>query len=297
MGTEKERDALQTIMNNVPSIIGIYGEKISYMNPYGLQMLGYNERDILGLSPLDLVDIRDEERKAISGNIKRRLTGEYFEEKYTLKIKKKNGETFWGEILTTTIFSKNEWAGLVLIADVNERVINELKLSKEKDIFRGLSELDDLTQIPNRRSFDENIANCLTDKIPNGKKFSLIMFDIDLFKNINDTLGHQTGDTVLKDIALLIKENTRKEDFFARFGGEEFMIIVPDADIEKAAEIAEKLRLSIETHNFLPEIKVTCSFGVTSCKAGDTTDNIIYRVDAALYKAKANGRNRVKTFV
>ena len=283
------------LSENIPSIVGLYREKIFYMNPFGLKILGYTEETIKELNPLDLVEAREEEKFLLSENIKRRLNGEQFESTYTLKVKKKSGETFWGEIVATTIFFENIWTGLFIIADVSGRVVNELKLLKEKDVFKELSELDGLTDIPNRRSFDAKLEDYLSNTPLKNPKFSLIMFDIDLFKEINDTFGHQAGDAVLSELASLIKENIRKDDFFARFGGEEFMIISNNIGVSGAVELAEKLRLAIETHGFPLKINVKCSFGVTACKSGDTADIIIKRADNALYKAKENGKNRVES--
>ena len=283
------------LSENIPSIIVLYREKIVYMNPFGLKMLGYTEETIKELNPLDLAEAREEEKFNLSENIKRRLGGEQFELKYTLKVKKKSGETFWGEIVSTTIFFENAWTGLIIIADVSDRVVNELKLLKEKDVFKELSELDGLTDIPNRRSFDAKLEDYLNNARLKNLKFSLIMFDIDHFKEINDTFGHQAGDAVLSELAFLIKDNIRKDDFFARFGGEEFMIISNNIGVSGAVELAEKLRSKIELHNFSINSSVKCSFGVTACKSGDTADIIIKRADDALYKAKENGRNRVES--
>ena len=283
------------LSENLPSVIGLYRKKVVYINLFGLEVLGYGENEIKTLSLLDLVEGREEEKNRLLKNIERRLNGDSFEEKYTLKVKKKSGETFWGELLTTTILYENKWTGLVIITDVSERVVKELKLLKEKDVFKELSELDGLTDIPNRRSFDEKLSNCLSSALIKNMKFSLIMFDIDHFKEINDTFGHQAGDAVLSELASLIKENIRKDDFLARFGGEEFMIISNNIGVSGAVELAEKLRLKIETHSFSIKSGVKCSFGVTACKNGDTAYIIIKRVDDALYKAKENGRNRVKS--
>ena len=291
----KSVEFFKILSENIPSIIYLYREKIVYMNPFGLKILGYTEETIKELSPLDLAEVREEEKFLLSENIKRRLGGEQFESKYTLKVKKKSGETFWGEIVSTTIFFENAWTGLVIIADVSDRVVNELKLLKEKDAFKELSEVDGLTDIPNRRSFDAKLEYYLSNTLLKNLKFSLIMLDIDHFKEINDTFGHQAGDAVLSELASLIKENIRKDDFFARFGGEEFMIISNNISVGGAVELAEKLRLAIETHDFPLKINVKCSFGVTACKSGDTADIIIKRADNALYEAKENGRNRVES--
>ena len=292
---KKSVEFFKILSENIPSIIGLYREKFIYMNPFGLKILGYTEETIKDLNPPDLVEAREEEKSLLSENVKRRLRGEQFESKYTLKVKKKSGETFWGEIISTTIFFENAWTGLVIIADVSDRVVNELNLMKEKDVFKELSELDGLTHIPNRRSFDTKLEYYLSNALLNNAKFSLIMFDIDRFKEINDIFGHQAGDSVLSELASLIKDNIRKDDFFARFGGEEFMIISNNIGISGAYELAEKLRLKIETYGFSLKTKVRCSFGVTGYKRDDTAESIVKRADEALYKAKENGRNRVES--
>ena len=292
---KKSVEFFKILSENIPSIIGLYREKFIYMNPFDLKILGYTEETIKDLNPPDLVEAREEEKSLLSENVKRRLRGEQFESKYTLKVKKKSGETFWGEIISTTIFFENAWTGLAIISDVSDRVISELNLMKEKDVFKELSELDGLTHIPNRRSFDTKLGDYLSNALLNNAKFSLIMLDIDRFKEINDTFGHQAGDSVLSELASLIKENIRRDDFFARFGGEEFMIISKNIGVEGAVELAEKLRQKIETQGFSSKVNVKCSFGVSGYKRDDTAESIVKRADEALYKAKENGRNRVES--
>ena len=291
---KKSVEFFKILSENIPSIIGLYREKFIYMNPFGLKIFGYAEGAVKELTPLDLIEAREEEKILLSDSIKRVLGGEQFESKHTLRVKKKNGGAFWGEIILTAIFFENAWTGLIIIADVNDRVVSELNLLKEKDDLKELAELDGLTGIPNRRSFDAKLEDCLSDALLNDVKFSLIMFDIDHFKEINDTFGHQAGDAVLSELASSIKENIRKEDFFARFGGEEFIIISNNIGIDGAVELAEKLRLKVETYGFSSKINVRCSFGATAYRRGDTADAIIKRADDALYKAKENGRNRVE---
>jgi diguanylate cyclase (GGDEF)-like protein/PAS domain S-box-containing protein len=291
---KKSAEFFKILSINLPSIIGLYREKIIYMNPFGLSTLGYDEESIKEMNPLDLIDARGEEKVSLMENIRKRLKGESFDEKYTLRLKKKNGEKFWGEIFTTTIFFEHTWTGLVIVTDASDRISNELKLFKEKEIFKELSEIDSLTDIYNRRSFDEKLSDSLNNALLKNTKFSLIMFDIDHFKEINDTFGHLSGDAVLSELASLVKDNIRKDDFVARFGGEEFMIISNNIGIKGAVELAEKIKFKIETNDFSSKINVRCSFGVASFKNGDTTESILGRTDAALYKAKENGRNRVE---
>ena len=136
----------------------------------------------------------------------------------------------------------------------------------------------------------------LNEEILKAKRYntplSIIYFDIDHFKQINDTYGHKKGDFILKEVSKIILQNIRKTDIFGRWGGEEFIIILPFTDLENALILAEKLRKKIEEHDF-DGINITISFGVTELKIDDNADTLINRADEALYKAKNKGRNRV----
>ena len=155
-----------------------------------------------------------------------------------------------------------------------------------------------MTKAYNRLYFSSR----LKEEIERAKRYnhplSLILLDIDFFKKINDTYGHDVGDLVLKTVSQIVLENIRKSDLFARIGGEEFAILLPDTSKDKAILVAEKLRETIEkTPIILPngkQIKVTISLGVTSLKKDDNESSFIKRADEALYDAKKSGRNVVK---
>ena len=149
---------------------------------------------------------------------------------------------------------------------------------------------DTLTQIYNRNRFEFFLQKELQKAQRYNNVFSLIMFDIDHFKRINDTYGHDAGDRVLKELTQLIKEDTRDVDIFARWGGEEFMIIT-QTNIYQAEMFAEKLRLKIEKNTFSDKLIVTCSFGITQYRKNDTMQTLIKRCDNMLYSAKESGRN------
>lgn len=154
---------------------------------------------------------------------------------------------------------------------------------------------DPLTKIFNRRYFMQYLTNEIQRSNRNNTVFSLVMFDIDYFKRVNDTFGHHTGDEVLKAISAIAKETLRKSDVLSRIGGEEFTILLPDTKVDQALVITERVRKSIEAHLF-PEVKtVTVSLGITEFHADDTPDSILQRADTALYKAKNAGRNRIQT--
>lgn len=123
--------------------------------------------------------------------------------------------------------------------------------------------------------------------------FSVIFLDIDRFKQVNDSFGHEAGDRILIGVAQLIGKQVRRTDVFARYGGEEFAILMPQTDLEGACALAEKCRLALQENTFADVGKVTASFGVATCDRKETSDQFLKRVDLSLYEAKAGGRNRV----
>ena len=157
-----------------------------------------------------------------------------------------------------------------------------------------LATIDKLTSIYNRYKTDLSLDEQIEIAKRYNRPLSIIFFDIDFFKNINDVYGHKIGDEVLKELAEFVSNLLRKSDIFGRWGGEEFLIILPETPKKEAIKLAEKLRNYIQNHKFGKIDKLTCSFGVTTLKAGDTSETIISRVDQKLYKAKQNGRNRVE---
>lgn len=161
-----------------------------------------------------------------------------------------------------------------------------------------LSVTDQLTGAFNRRKFISVLENEMDRMTRYDRHFSLIMFDIDHFKRVNDTYGHDVGDFVLREISKNAKERLRVSDTFARWGGEEFMILAPETPIEDALHLAEILRSSVEGYNFSPVDRVTSSFGVvcSSVKGLDTIDDLTKAVDEALYQAKRTGRNKVVNY-
>ena len=164
----------------------------------------------------------------------------------------------------------------------------------EEELTR-LAITDKLTQAYNRTKFDEII----TEEIERARRFdrplSVLMFDLDNFKVINDTFGHSFGDNVLKTMADIVRTHMRKINYFIRWGGEEFLIIAVETNLKGARVLGERLRKAIESHGFDKVGRVTISFGATEFRKDDTEDSLLKRADEALYKAKENGRNRVET--
>ena len=156
---------------------------------------------------------------------------------------------------------------------------------------------DPLTQIFNRRHFIDQLESEFRRAKRYGRDVSLVLFDLDHFKRVNDTHGHPAGDYVLKETARLIQRNLRGQDIFARFGGEEFSVLLPETNSESAYMLADKLRQSVQAHTYCfqgTDINVTISLGVATMgeKHGDFAD-LIESSDQQLYRAKESGRNRV----
>ena len=156
-----------------------------------------------------------------------------------------------------------------------------------------LAVTDTLTETYNRRKFDEVVGlehrRAAHEKIP----FSLIMLDLDHFKKVNDKYGHSVGDQVLKHLSRLIRGLIRQGDLLIRWGGEEFLLLLPATQIDEAGPFAERVRLEVEQENFPTAGQITISLGVAQLREGDSIDALLKRVDNALYRAKQEGRNRV----
>ncbi len=170
-------------------------------------------------------------------------------------------------------------------------IINIMKL---KNVAEKKAITDKLTGLFNRSIIDTLIQVEIERAKRNNKPISILLFDIDHFKKINDTYGHDKGDYALKTIAEIARRTLRKSDYVLRWGGEEFLVILPETDLDGATKVAEKIRSNIENYNFKDIGKVTVSIGVTMLKMGEPLNNAIKRVDEALYAAKNKGRNRVE---
>jgi diguanylate cyclase (GGDEF)-like protein len=167
-------------------------------------------------------------------------------------------------------------------------------LENERRKYQELSIKDPLTNIFNRNKFNDMLKDEMERADRFNNTFALIMFDIDYFKKVNDTYGHQVGDYVLKDISALVLENVRHLDVFARYGGEEFILLLPETRLEGAIDVADKLRHVIENRDFEIIGSLTCSFGAVEYRKNEGEHAVIKRVDDMLYKAKSNGRNKVE---
>lgn len=161
----------------------------------------------------------------------------------------------------------------------------------------GLLMEDELTRLPNRRYLNAALSKQLLLYDRNHQPFCLAILDVDLFKQVNDTHGHDAGDSVLIKLGQFILNQIRNTDIFGRYGGEEFVIILPSSKLEVAIKVLNKLRINCESKAFMLndlQLKLTISIGITEVEKLDDESSIIKRADSALYNAKQNGRNRIE---
>ena len=166
----------------------------------------------------------------------------------------------------------------------------------ERKELRRLSVTDKLTGLWNRVKLDQGLHAQRASYSVYGETYSVMLIDIDHFKSINDSYGHNVGDTVLVEIAKVLRDNIRPRDLVGRWGGEEFMVLLPNSGDGKALEIGEEIRMAVKNYNFGQAGELTISIGICEVQENLRTLEVVDRADRALYKAKASGRDRVCMF-
>lgn len=221
-------------------------------------------------------------------------------------------KAFWTKLCATLADRGNEanplfaelqvlfghYQGLVKRLDKISRISDgiQAEMRELKDNYERQSVTDHLTGLPNRRYATQRMEEEISRFARYGDAFSVLIADLDNFKKVNDSHGHQCGDEVLCRTAALLRGNIRSVDIISRWGGEEFLLIMPQSDIDAALRTAEKLRVIVGKTSYqhaTMRFGVTVSFGATQCRQGDSMDSILTRADHALYCAKEGGRDRV----
>ena len=228
----------------------------------------------------------------ITNEMHREIFGKWIPIKYQKEV---DSRLIWGISIIAIFF-------ITLVIYWNRRITQANKLLQEakKDIEEKNKELeklaitDKLTNLYNRRKLDELLQNEIYRCERFNHSFGIAILDIDHFKKVNDTFGHQIGDKVLIEIATILKKHIRKTDYVGRFGGEEFVIICPESQEEGTYNLIENIRLDIAKHTFNKVESITASFGIAIFKEEDSVESLLKRADVALYKAKNSGRNRVE---
>jgi diguanylate cyclase len=204
-------------------------------------------------------------------------------------------------IIETLVSSTNEMqqnnSALEERLNASKQEISELQENLEAVRHESLT--DPLTTLANRKYFDQMLEHAIKDATSKNEPLSLILTDIDHFKQFNDTFGHLTGDQVLRLVAIAVRQNVKGQDIAARYGGEEFAIVLPQTALRPALIVADHIRRAVMAKELMKRStgehlgRVTVSVGVATFREGDTAQGLIERADACLYTAKRNGRNRV----
>ena len=182
----------------------------------------------------------------------------------------------------------------IVVQDITSAKELEISLKENNEELEKIATTDHLTGAFNRVYFDKIIKEELCTCKEYQQSFAILLLDIDYFKKVNDLYGHNEGDRVLIEFSKLMKSQLREKDIFARWGGEEFVILLPNIDKKNAIFVAEKLRKITENFEFSREYNITCSVGISEYEENDTMATLFNRADSALYDAKNNGRNMTK---
>jgi diguanylate cyclase (GGDEF)-like protein/PAS domain S-box-containing protein len=283
------------------SVIGVCilrDGKFAYVNTKLVEMLGYSERELLAMGPVDVT--LESHRDLVIESLRKQQSGEAKEVHLYSRGRRKNGSAIDLEIHSSRLDLGNESLRVSIAMDVTDRLRAEREVKALQTELREQSIRDALTGLYNRRYLDEIFERELSRAARSGQPVSVIMGDLDHFKAVNDTYGHRGGDDVLRVFGQLVARNCRGSDIACRYGGEEFMLLLPEMSGQDAYARAEQLRLALAGTSITHEgsvIRVTASFGVaTFPQDGKTRDALVSAVDEALYTAKKAGRNRTIVF-
>ncbi|WP_313370356.1 diguanylate cyclase [Sedimentibacter sp.] len=286
----KEKESiLNAVINSVQDGMIMTDDKgyVSLWNPAAVQLFGYTKDEILGKELHELTVSNDFENMNNNGTINSLFADKKVKE---LKIKHKDGQVFDAEVSISSLKINDKDYYVGIFRDISDRI-------KAREELEKLSVTDYLTNTYNRRFFVNRLEEEIERFKRTGRVFSIAMLDVDKFKTINDKYGHSVGDLVLQNITDFIKKRIRKADCLARWGGEEFIILLADTPIADAGVLLEDLRLGISKIK-IPNIdEFTGSFGAVGYMYGDTADMMIQKADNMMYKAKTCGRNCIKYMI
>lgn len=270
-------------------------DKILFWSPAAARMFGYTAPEVIGQRLHSLISTPGDKEKADEGMRRFAETGEgpVVGSLQEMTAVHKNGTIFPVERSVASFTSNGQWFAVGMLRDVTQRKETERKLTL-------LATTDSLTGLFNRRCFLEKASRACKEAARYNSALSLVMLDVDHFKNVNDTYGHAAGDMVLKSLAQLLRSQVRDVDIVGRVGGEEFALAMPQTPLDAGRLMAERLRTAvqetaIDIQGDAP-VHVTVSLGLTCLRdKSDTLASLLKRADQAMYKAKNTGRNNVQT--
>jgi diguanylate cyclase (GGDEF)-like protein/PAS domain S-box-containing protein len=292
---ESEAKFRGLVTQSMVGIVTIEDGKFTYTNAKFEAIFGYGAEELRGMRVIDLAI--EEDRALVAENLRKRLSGEVGQAHYVFHGRRKDGIILDIEIQGGVMDLAGKRVVLSLVMDVTERTRAEREVQALQEKLREQSTHDSLTGLYNRRYLDDTLARELTLAQRHGYEVSVILGDLDHFKSVNDRFGHLAGDEVLRAFGDLMKQHARSSDIYCRYGGEEFLLVLPQVTTAVAIERTEQLRRSLAAkpipYGDVP-IPITASFGIaTFPRDGQTADMLLAAADKALYAAKTAGRNRV----
>ncbi len=297
-GLKQSAENFQILTDSNPNLMLILSANgVEYVNQSMLDFIGYypsEPGDYSDFCLLDFVQAINEDNGVIQS---RQKFLQYFfdnaDSQHILRFKPASGKAdtdiAQSSFMVSMTHKKDSDYYIFSLTNITRLVDENLRLEQS-------ATTDILTGIANRAMFEQVIERYIDRFRLQGENFVLVFFDIDHFKSVNDDYGHDVGDSVLQEVVQLIGKHIRKRDFLARWGGEEFIILLNGSSLEEGRSTAEHLRRQIDEATFNSVGHITCSFAVVECQPGDTADNLLKRADIVLYRAKAAGRNCVKTY-
>jgi diguanylate cyclase (GGDEF)-like protein/PAS domain S-box-containing protein len=292
---ESEAKFRGLVSQSLVGIVLIEDGKFSYSNAKFDEIFGYSADEVRELGPLSMT--AESDRALVAENVAKRLSGEADRVSYVFRGLRKNGAVLDIECHSSVMHVGKKRVLISLVMDVTERIQAEHSIHVLQERLREQSTRDALTGLYNRRYLEESFVRELLVAERTEHPVSVIMGDLDLFKEINDHDGHLAGDQVLRVFSDLMKRSARASDIVCRYGGDEFLLVLPGAREDSAVARAEKLRRAIAATTINhggSRIRVSASFGVAEFpRHGRTSDELIAAADSALYAAKAAGRNLV----
>jgi diguanylate cyclase (GGDEF)-like protein/PAS domain S-box-containing protein len=298
---ENQLRQLSSAVEHSPSAIMItdMDGKIEYVNPKFTALTGYELHEVRGKTPRILKSDRTP-AKVYTELWQDILSGKEWRGEFLNR--KKNGELYWEHVLISTITDSdgNITHFVAVNEDVTVRKEAEEKIRRLNDGLEQLAMTDYLTNLYNRRYFMQRGTEEFKRSRRNNHPLSLLMIDIDEFKKVNDTYGHESGDMVLQQVAATLKSSMRETDILGRMGGEEFAVLLPDTLLREAALLARRILQVVANTPFeVPNVSLTITISIGVAVITDEmsgVDDLLRNADAALYTAKHNGRNRVMKY-
>jgi diguanylate cyclase (GGDEF)-like protein/PAS domain S-box-containing protein len=275
------------------SLVGVYimqDEKLVYVNPRLSEMSGYKREELIGLNVSEF--IYPEDLPLVNENMRKRFNDETGTLKYEYRAIRKDQSVITFELYGSKIVFNGSDAIIGTVIDITERKNTE-------KMINHMAYHDQLTDLPNRYLLREKLNEAIKGSRQNNCNFALLFLDLDRFKAINDTMGHEVGDKVLIEIAERLKACVEENDIISRYGGDEFSVLLPESGEQRASQVAHqiitKLSLPLTFHHH--ELLVTPSIGISLFPShGENFDRLIKNADLAMYNAKSLGRNNFQFF-